>query len=290
MAETASQTDNMFGDKLYQTRARQALPILVRQAASRKPIFYEALADELGMPNPRNLNYVLGCVGTTLQELSRKRGWSGGEIPYIQSLVINQQRRLPGEGFEGFLAERMTGYQNLSLADRRAYLDAYWYEVYAYPYWRDVLEACELTPASGGASDIVEKAKTGKSGGGGEGEEHRALKEYVAANPSVVGLPSNLSPGRTEALLPSGDKIDVLFNAQKRLVAVEVKSNISNDVDLARGLFQCVKYRAVMEAERGFEGARYSVEAMLVVGKEFPKSLCSLQNSLGVQVIEVLNH
>jgi hypothetical protein len=288
MAETASQTDNMFGDKLYQVRARQALPILVRQALSRKPIFYEALAAELGMPNPRNLNYVLGSIGTTLNELASDPEW--GEIPHIQSLVINQQRRLPGEGFEGFLAQRMKEYQKLSLAEKRAYLDAYWHEVYAYPYWRDVLEACNLAPAINDAVSIVAKAKTGKSGGGGEGEDHRRLKEYVAANPSVVSLPSNLSLGTTEAPLPSGDKIDVLFDGQKRLVAVEVKSKISNEVDLARGLFQCVKYRAVMEAERGFKGARYSIEAMLVVGKPFPESLCALQNSLGVQVIEVLDH
>jgi len=278
----------MFGDKLYQVRARQALPILVRQALSRKPIFYAALAAELGMPNPRNLNYVLGSIGTTLNELASDPEL--GEIPHIQSLVINQQRRLPGEGFEGFLAQRMKEYQKLSLAEKRAYLDAYWHEVYAYPYWRDVLEACNLAPATNDAASIVAEAKTGKSGGGGEGEDHRRLKEYVAANPSIVGLPSNLSPGTTEAPLPSGDKIDVLFDGQKRLVAVEVKSKISNEVDLARGLFQCVKYRAVMEAERGFKGARYSIEAMLVVGKQFPESLCSLQNSLAVQVIEVLDH
>lgn len=286
MAETASQTDNMFGDKLYQTRARQALPILVRQALSRKPIFYEALAAELGMPNPRNLNYVLGSVGTTLNELASDPDW--GAIPHIQSLVINQHRRLPGEGFEGFLAERMAGYQKLSLTEKRAYLDAYWHEVYAYPYWRDVLEACELTPATDPAADIVEKAKTGKSGGGGEGEEHRALKEYVANNANVVGLPSNARATK-EAPLPSGDKIDVLFDIPKGLVAVEVKSKISNEVDLARGLFQCVKYCAVMEAERGSKGARYSVDAMLVVGRTFPERLRSLQNSLGVQVLEILD-
>ncbi|WP_158665357.1 hypothetical protein [Sinorhizobium fredii] len=131
MAETASQCDNMFGKRLYQIRARCALPILARQAASRKPIYYEALAVELAMPNPRNLNYVLGSIGTTLNELSRKHGW--GEIPQIQSLVINQHRRLPGHGFEGFLAEKMSVYRNLSVMEKRAYLDAYWHEIYAYP-------------------------------------------------------------------------------------------------------------------------------------------------------------
>ncbi|WP_205028108.1 hypothetical protein [Oleisolibacter albus] len=286
MTETVSQAQNMFGDKLYQIRARKALPILVRQAASRKPIFYEALATELGMPNPRNLNYVLGSIGTTLSELSLEPRW--GEIPHIQSLVINQHHRLPGEGFEGFLAQRMKEYQNLSPADKRAYLEAYWHEVYAYPYWQDVLEACKLAPASSGASNIIEKAKTGKSGGGGEGEEHRSLKEYVSNNPRLVGLPTH-TRGRTEASLPSGDKIDVLFEAPERLVAVEVKSRISDDVDLVRGLFQCVKYRAVMEAERGFKSARYSIDIFLASGRCFPESLRSLQNSLGVEVMEVLS-
>ncbi len=289
MTETVSQADNMFGDKLYQCRARDALPILIRQALSRKPIFYEALAAELDMPNPRNLNYVLGSIGATLNELSRDPDW--GDIPHIQSLVINQHRRLPGSGFEGFLATRMKEYQKLSLAEKRSYLDAYWHDVYAYPYWGDVLEACGLEgpAATADTADIISKAKRGRSGGGGEGEEHRALKEFVANNPTAVGLSANQPVGATEAPLPSGDKIDVLFSTAKHLVAVEVKSKISNDVDLARGLFQCVKYRAVMEAERGFTGANYSVEAILVVGKAFPTKLNSLRNSLGVQVTEILS-
>ncbi|MFD9902468.1 hypothetical protein [Mesorhizobium sp. NPDC059025] len=285
MAETATQCDNMFGNKLYQIRARSALPILVRQAASGYPIYYEALASELSMPNPRNLNYVLGSIGTTLNELSGKHGW--GKIPHIQSLTINQQRRLPGEGFEGFLAEKTSEYRNLSLANKRAYLAAYWHEIYAYPYWADILETCELSPASPDARDIVTEAKIGMSGGGGEGEEHRRLKAWVANSPELVGLP--VTAGVTkEAPLPSGDKIDVLFHTTSRLVAVEVKSSISNEVDLTRGLFQCVKYRSVMEAERGFCGARHSVEALLVVGRSFPAALRALQNSLGVQVVELL--
>lgn len=288
MVETASLTKNMFGEKFYQTRAKKALPILVRQALSRKPIFYEALAAELEMPNPRNLNYVLGSVGATLNELSLDPDW--GEIPHIQSLVINQHHRLPGTGFEGFLAQRMKEYQKLSLSEKRAYLDAYWHEVYAYPYWQEVLDVCNLAPATNDATGIIAEAKTGKSGGGGEGNEHRRLKEYVAANPDTVGLPPNLTPGTTEAPLPSGDKIDVLFSSQGRLVAVEVKSKISNKVDLVRGLFQCVKYRAVMEAERGFKGNQYSIDVFLVVGNSFPENLRPLQNSLGVQLIQILDY
>ncbi|MES2175446.1 MAG: hypothetical protein V4523_16055 [Pseudomonadota bacterium] len=286
MKATASQTKNMFGNQLYQQRARQALPILLRQAATQKPIFYEALANELGMPNPRNLNWVLGSVGVTLQELGRKLGWNR-DIPHIQSLVINQRDRLPGSGFEGFLADRVKGYHDFSSAEKRAYLDGYWHDIFAYPRWNEVLNACGLTPSTTNAANIVDDARTGRSGGGGEGPEHLALKEFVRDNPSVVGLPTGFPRGTVEAPLPSGDKLDVLFFARNTMLAVEVKSRISNTVDLTRGLFQCVKYQAVMEAERGFKGSTYSIHAVLVVGREFPDILKPLQNSLGVEVVEV---
>jgi alkylated DNA nucleotide flippase Atl1 len=47
------------GEKLYQKRAKTALPYLVRQAKAGQKIYYSDLAKEIGMPNPRNLNYVL---------------------------------------------------------------------------------------------------------------------------------------------------------------------------------------------------------------------------------------
>jgi hypothetical protein len=50
---------NLRGNKLFQERACQALPLLVRQAKAEKPICYSDLAEELRMPNPRNLDYVL---------------------------------------------------------------------------------------------------------------------------------------------------------------------------------------------------------------------------------------
>jgi len=54
------------GKKLFQQRAVRALPVLVRQAKAEQTIFYSDLAQELGMPNARNLNAVLGAVADAL--------------------------------------------------------------------------------------------------------------------------------------------------------------------------------------------------------------------------------
>lgn len=93
--DTPKFADPIFGDKLYQKRAHKALPILVRQAQAHEPIVYSDLADEVEMPNPRNLNYVLGSIGQTLVDLSKE--WEE-DIPPIQCLVLNKNTRQPREG------------------------------------------------------------------------------------------------------------------------------------------------------------------------------------------------
>jgi hypothetical protein len=50
------------GTALYQQRAAQALPLLVRQAKVHQAVFYKALADEMGMPFALNLNWILGAI------------------------------------------------------------------------------------------------------------------------------------------------------------------------------------------------------------------------------------
>ena len=107
---------DILGEELYQKRASRALPILVKQAELRKEISYSALAQEIKMPNPRNLNHVLDCVGIRLEALSRE--W-GEAIPQIQTAVINKGTGLPSEGigwlFKGKERERsLTRYQSRS--------------------------------------------------------------------------------------------------------------------------------------------------------------------------------
>lgn len=61
-----STTRYLAGDKLHQKRARAVLPLLVREASQSETVYYSDFAAELGMPNERNLNYVLGYAGSAL--------------------------------------------------------------------------------------------------------------------------------------------------------------------------------------------------------------------------------
>lgn len=233
------------------------------------------------MPNPRNLNYVLGCIGRTLNDLAEE--WED-HVPPIEALVVNQQTRLPGPGFDGFLTEQGETWNNK--AERRALIEAHWARIYAYPYWREVLDELDVAPTVDAASDII--ARAGRTGGGGEGPDHLALKELVRTNPHLVGLAIGDGAGEAEYCLPSGDSVDVVFRQKRRVHAVEVKPASAAEADIARGLFQCVKYRAVLEALAGYEHDRRKITVCLALGATLPVRLIPLRNSLNIDVFESL--
>ena len=203
--ETAKVAGSIAGSKPYQERARRALPLLVRQAHAGTPIYYSDLASELNMPNPRNLNYVLGSIGQALEALSK--AWKE-KVPPIQCLAINKHTGLPGEGIGWFITEK-GDFRNLSRKQQRLLVEAELQKVFAYPKWHAVLSAFELSPVQADFTALVRKVAQFRASG--ESPEHKELKEFVAKHPEVVGLPVSGSTGETEFSLPSGDTIDVLF-------------------------------------------------------------------------------
>lgn len=277
--QTANIVEPISGDKLYQERARQAFPLLVRQAEAGQTVFYSSLAEELGMPNPRNLNYVLGSIGQTLENLSKV--WKE-PIPPIQCLVINKVTGLPGEGIGWFLVKKEE-FSKLSRLKQREIVSGELARIRAYPKWPAVLSAVGLAPTKANFKQL--NAAAAREGmGGGEGEQHRKFKEFVAANPSVIDLPLGTSGGKLEVPLPSGDSLDVAFQTSSEWVAAEVKSSISSEADLVRGLYQCVKYQAVMQAVEASENRGRSARAVLVLEAKLPSRLVPLRNILGVTV------
>ena len=270
------------GARTYQQRARTALPILVRQARAHRTLFYGELAHEMGIPNPRTLNYPLGSIGRALLDLGRR--WSR-QVPPIQALVINKSSGCPGEGFAPF-APDARAFERATRRERNLIVDSMLREVFTFPDWDRVLAAFKLPRAP--LIELPSADEISAHGDGGEGAEHKRLKEAVSVNPNWIGLPNSLSPGRVEANLPSGDSLDVFFSDSRRRIAVEVKGASAPACEIIRGLFQCVKYEAVLDAEARVAGSRADCEAVLALGGAFPGELTPLRHTLGVRVFENL--
>lgn len=90
------------------------------------------------MSNPRNMNYVLGSIGTSLGILSAR--WQE-RIPPLQVLAINHSDEMPGEGFAECVTDP-AAYRTAPLYQRRRIIEALTAQVRAYPRWKDVLREC----------------------------------------------------------------------------------------------------------------------------------------------------
>jgi hypothetical protein len=109
--------------------------------------------------------------------------------------------------------------------------------------------------------------RTGKYGGGGESQQHKDLKMYVAKHPELVGL-TDLAIPYVEtgfASFRTGDHCDVVFRgggAPAKVVEVE----LAGAANLVTGIHQAVKYRSLAAARMGLEllGTESPVEAAVV--------------------------
>ena len=276
-------SDLLGGDKLYLQRARLALPYLVRQAKAGQTIYYSDLAEEIEIPNPRNLNYVLGSIGNTLIDLSKR---TKVEIPPIQCLVINKRQELPGEGIGWFISP--TDFSKLNKTQKQKVVAAQLTKIYTFQRWDWVLEQLALEPILTNLDDELEEAK--KNGGGGESELHKKFKEFISKNPSVLGLSNDLQNGIQEYKLPSADTVDVLFTDKELKIGVEVKSSISDTADILRGLFQCVKYKYLIEAEQIVNDKLPNSRVILALQGQLPDELTLVKNLLGIEVVDRLKN
>jgi hypothetical protein len=98
-----------------------------------------------------------------------------------------------------------------------------------------------------------------KYGAGGEGENHKRLKKWIAQNPKCIGL-ENVKDYELEHVFLSGDVVDILFQLQNGEDAVV---EIETAVPLP-GCHQAIKYRALRAAERYLSLDSNEIKAVLV--------------------------
>lgn len=215
--------------------------------------------------------------------------------PLINVLVVNQDDRLPSKGAGGFMAKRF-GVPELAKDGAKQRYPKLWAEtfkqaadeVYAYEAreWAELyrnafgrklplgrIETEREDRKAGNENDGLDYNKR-RYGKGGEGPAHKDLRLWVKANPGVIRKHFANARTETEVDLLSGDRIDAVYQCEDRTVVLEVKSRISNEVDMMRGVYQCIKYRAVMTAMHVQEDPL--VEAFLVTETEVSGEIASL--------------
>lgn len=270
--------------------ARRLLSALIKHMrefqGGDKHVTYGQIANEIGYPEPyigqlfaNNIGTTLGVMGHMFEGLVI----DGERVPLIQSLVVSKGNELPSDGIKEFYSD----YPNLTKEKKKNLVNLEYKKIFDFgTRWEKVLAALDIPQPD----DLPSSENNGRSGlcnpYGSEGSpEHIALREFVSRNPYVIGLECE-GQGLTEYPLKSGDKIDVVFETEDSVTGVEVKSRRSGTDDIERGLYQCIKYSAVLEAEHKVEKSIAQARCVLVIESTFPNKLRHIRNTLNVEVFQ----
>lgn len=298
--DEGSEVKEHVGNLSNEDYALACIPVLVEHVLRQtdevmQTLTYEEVARRLERFNKHNQPAARGLgdiLGRAMQHIDSAT--APNTAPYLTTIVVAKSgpnKGLPGVG----LRERWHGYDLLTRAEKADRIEAEYRRIMQFGNkWLDVLRALGMPSSS--ASDTLQLPCPASSGwGGGESAEHKALKEYVRTHPGLFGANDGSEWRATdEHALRSGDEIDVFFKSKNAWIGVEVKSTVSdgNLKDYERGLYQVVKYRAVLSAQAKIDhpSAPPTVEVMLALDGVLPPQHRDVAQSLGVRVVESVRH
>lgn len=284
MLEFDMATNSIIDEVIHTEKTREnikkAIPYLVHLAQTRKHGSYKDLISSLGYDTYSGIGTLLGNIENVISALSNT---SGHSIPSLNALIVNKSG-LPSDGF----AYVYPTYDKLTDEEKITFVNGHNEKVYNYSDWNWVLKELDLKPA---VIVDIEYTNTLRSsvavyGHGGEGPEHKAIKDAISQNPKLIGF-KDVASAQTEYTLLSADRIDVMLVLNNDdHIAVEVKPSTSPQEDITRGIFQCIKYKAVMEAERNITSAFYRTSSILVLAGTMSEQNKRIANDLCINYIE----
>lgn len=261
-------------------------------------------------------------IGTVVGKLQHDIADAEPGAPLLNVLAVGQNDGLPGSGAGSFMAQHfgvpvlaedkakdrhpdLWREYSIKAADEVHEVDAaYWRKVhrkvFGQPLPANEIEQERKLRKQGAEEDGLPRGGRQYGGKGGESDEHKALRLWTMNNPSKVDPRFAGAQAETEFDLLSGDRVDVMLRHRAKWIALEVKSRRSNEADYQRGVYQCVKYRAVLEAmdmrqlaqsklgdERDALRRRKFVEACLVTEADPGSAIKSLLSRHGIKLYVV---
>lgn len=160
---------------------RKILPVLIGWAKrgftdkTYSDLSYEALGYKIysgiGLP--------LGCVYSILEKLGKAENEN---IPNPNLLVNSKSQGIPSDGLSWVL----NGYEGKSYEKKEEIKSQKNLRATTYKNWDWVLHMLGLKECVITDEETSDISKAFSGGFGGEGEEHKALKNFIASNPSVL--------------------------------------------------------------------------------------------------------
>lgn len=259
--------------------ALKMIPVLIRwaQSAWDKPHYYSDLSAAVGH-NTNQIGRIMGIIQDIINDLNNS---PDKNIPTLNSLVISKSTKLPSDGFDYVVKN----YSQLSPDSKKGEVNKLNYQAHLYD-WQWVLDSLGLKPAKIFTPKDISKMRVSHHGAGGEGKEHKALKEFICSHPESIGIKGVIS-AKTEYDLLSGDRLDVYFECKgNKHIAIEVKPSTAPEYDITRGIFQCIKYKSVMDAVRVADYGNYDNKVILVIAGSMPDKNRQLANDLAISYID----
>lgn len=280
-------------DVLWEHATAPLMRILIARVAQRSDISYDAA--RLYVEESASISRIFTTrMGHVAGNLINQIHSVVPNAPLINTLVVSQKDRTPSKGAGSFMASRF-GKPKLGRDDAKEQYPELWKKTYnkaaeevydlGVAEWLNIYEKVFGAKLSKRKIDTINHGQVegterdGRQiGGGGEGKYHKALRLWVEANPAAIRAGYRNARTDTEWLLDSADRVDAVYFNGKETIVLEVKSRISNRNDLYRGVFQCIKYRAVASAMDP-RGGDTPVTAFLVTEESLPgeiRDLCRL--------------
>lgn len=202
---------------------------------------------------------------------------------------MDAQKGEPSYGVDGFLKRYVdvSTSENLTSNNRLAMIERATNAVHNYSRWDDVASYFGVNiPEEFSENEPILLPKPAPIMGG-ESKAHLALKNFIAEHPELFSSYGDFKDGTIEFRLDSGDEVDVLFQNDEQTLAVEVKTDTASQGELTRGIFQCVKYRAVLRAMYDIEGKLINVHTVLVTPQQLSLAHKSAARRLNVNSLRV---
>ena len=209
------------------------------------------------------------------------------QCPPLNTLLVRKADNMPSDGAGRFMADYLgddrlaeKGFRKENIHEWGSKFETIKNDIFAFRHWDQVYDAAfgESLPPSVPAPPRSTEKDGIRHGRGGEGQKHKELRFWVLWHPSEINYGYADFKTRTEVVLESADRVDVVYYGPDSTIAIEVKSIDSNKEDLRRGVFQCIKYRAVLEAM-----GKPNVASVLVTQTPLPEDLSKLarQHDIG---------